>query len=64
MDKRNNLRFIIEKDIILKSEELKQLTKGLSLVDSLPDKDINDIFLTDRRDGVKSRLKSKLKGFF
>jgi hypothetical protein len=64
MDKRNNLKFIIEKDILCKTNEIKALYKGLNIVDKLPNKDINEIFLTERRDGVRSRLKSKLKSFF
>ena len=64
MDKRKDLKFIIEKDIALKSNQIKDLYKGLNIIDKLPDKDLNDIFSTERRDGVSSRLKSKLKSFF
>lgn len=64
MGRRDNLRYIVEKDILCKSKDIDMLNRGLSIIDSLPDSDINDILRHDRRDGVASRLKSKLKGFF
>lgn len=56
LDRKKDLRFILEK-------ELEDLHKGMSKVDLLDDKDLDDIFITDRRDGIKSRFKDKLRLF-
>lgn len=57
MGLRDELRFILEND-------LDDLRKYIDRIDSLSDDDLNSIFSTHRRDGVKSRFKSKIKSYF
>lgn len=63
MGKRTDLGFVIQKEIDKKHSEIKLLEGGLSKISLFNDSDINDIFSTDRRDGVRSRFKRKLRLF-
>lgn len=54
MGTKKDLRFIIDR-------ELTTLNVAKSKIDLLDEDDLNDIFRTDRRDGVRSRLKDKIR---
>ena len=56
IDRRKNLRFIWER-------ERDEIDKIISKIDFVDDSAINEIFTTDRRDGVKKRSKKLIKFF-
>ncbi len=47
------LKFLLEDDIDM-------IQQALSKIDDLSDNTLDDIFVSDRRDGIKSRVRKKL----
>ena len=56
VNRKNELKFIVE-------NERNILDVGLGKIDLMSDNDLDDIFISDRRDGVRSRFKDKLRLF-
>lgn len=63
MNRKKELGFIIEKELNKSRSQFIDLSRGFCNIDNLGESDINDIFKTDRRDGIKKRFLEKVRFF-